>query len=181
MSVVPTQLRRWLGSPGATALAARLKAVLVGGAPASPDLLKAAFAAGFPLRLSYGMTETASQIATTPTYYPEDERFSCGRVLPSRMVVEGGRELVVVMRSHGAVAARTMDFGVFNPRTLPVRLPVARLLVRSNGQARARLELANGEGWSEHVFRIPAEGVSEGRTVLQLTGRYASFRYWFYQ
>ena len=96
VSVVPTQLRRWLGSPGAAALAARLKAVLVGGAPASPDLLKVAFAAGFPLRLSYGMTETASQIATTPTYFPEDERFSCGRVLPSRelRVDEQGQFLV---------------------------------------------------------------------------------------
>ncbi|MFO1531236.1 MAG: AMP-binding protein [Kiritimatiellia bacterium] len=84
VSVVPTQLRRWLTSPAATALAAGLKAVLVGGAPASPDLLAQAFASGFPLRLSYGMTETASQIATTPKYFPEDERFTCGRVLPSR-------------------------------------------------------------------------------------------------
>ena len=96
VSVVPTQLRHWLRSSGATALAARLKAVLVGGAPASEDLLRAAFAAGFPLRLSYGMTEAASQIATTPTYYPEDERFSCGRVLPSRelRVDEQGQFLV---------------------------------------------------------------------------------------
>ncbi len=96
VSVVPTQLRHWLRSSGATALAARLKAVLVGGAPASPDLLNAAFAAGFPLRLSYGMTEAASQIATTPTYYPEDERLSCGRVLPSRelRVDERGQFLV---------------------------------------------------------------------------------------
>lgn len=93
----------------------------------------------------------------------------------------GGRDLVVVMRSHGSAGARTMEFGAMATRTLPVSIPQAQLLLRSGGVVRAHLQLANGEHWSEHVFRVPAAGVAEGRTELQLTGRYAAFRYWFYQ
>ena len=36
-------------------------------------------------------------------------------------------------------------------------------------------------GWDEQVFRITADQVQEGRTRLQLSGRYASFYYWFFQ
>ncbi len=43
-----------------------LKAVLVGGGPTSQPLLDAATRAGIPVLSTYGMTETASQIATAP-------------------------------------------------------------------------------------------------------------------
>ncbi len=42
----------------------RLRHVLVGGAAASPALIERAVAAGWPVCLTYGMSETASQIAT---------------------------------------------------------------------------------------------------------------------
>ena len=45
----------------------------------------------------------------------------------------------------------------------------------------ARLALSNRPGWNEHVFRVPAEAVSDGTTKLALSGRYAAFHYWFYQ
>lgn len=64
LSLVPTQLRRLLhlrrdrGAPDA------LRCVLVGGAHAPGELVRAAIAAGWPLALTYGATEATSQIAT---------------------------------------------------------------------------------------------------------------------
>ena len=63
LSLVPTALRRLLGLPGFE-LPPRLRAILVGGAAASPALVARATARGWPCRLTYGATEAASQIAT---------------------------------------------------------------------------------------------------------------------
>ena len=43
------------------------------------------------------------------------------------------------------------------------------------------MTLANAPGWNEHVIRLPKESVGDGSTRLELRGRYAAFRYWFYQ
>ena len=60
VSLVPTQLRRLLDAglqPGA-----RLRVVLLGGAPATTDLLERARAAGWPVRETYGLTQACSQV-----------------------------------------------------------------------------------------------------------------------
>ncbi|MFN2616528.1 MAG: AMP-binding protein, partial [Thermoleophilaceae bacterium] len=61
-SLVPTMLAR-LREDG-LAGAPRLRAILLGGGPAPRELVDWAEAAGLPVRLTYGMTETASQVAT---------------------------------------------------------------------------------------------------------------------
>ncbi len=66
VSLVPTQLHRALRSEAATAALRGLKAVLLGGSAVSPDLIQRAHAEGLPLHTTYGMTETASQVTTTP-------------------------------------------------------------------------------------------------------------------
>ncbi|WP_235866215.1 AMP-binding enzyme [Serinibacter arcticus] len=58
-SLVPTQLRRVLDDPGATAAAAAFDAVLVGGAATPAPLLEQARAAGIAVVTTYGMTETS--------------------------------------------------------------------------------------------------------------------------
>jgi O-succinylbenzoic acid--CoA ligase len=63
ISLVPTQLRR-LRDAGLTA-APGLRALLLGGGPIPPDLVEWARDAGLPVRCTYGMTETASQVAVT--------------------------------------------------------------------------------------------------------------------
>lgn len=59
-SLVPTQLQRLLDSPAPETLAVlrRFNAILLGGAPASPDLLAAAQAAGLKVVTTYGSAET---------------------------------------------------------------------------------------------------------------------------
>ena len=58
MSLVPTQLRRWLPDPPASTV----RAVLLGGAPASPVLRDQARRAGWPILATYGLTEACSQV-----------------------------------------------------------------------------------------------------------------------
>jgi O-succinylbenzoic acid--CoA ligase len=79
LSLVPTQLQQlliysdWL---------AKFKAILLGGAPAWADLLEDARSKNLPIAPTYGMTETASQIATLkPADFLTGIR-GCGRVLP---------------------------------------------------------------------------------------------------
>lgn len=59
VSLVPTQLHRVLADTRATAAAARLSAILLGGASISPALIAAADAAGLTVVRTYGMSETA--------------------------------------------------------------------------------------------------------------------------
>lgn len=53
-----------------------LKALLVGGAPTSEKLKAEAEDKGIPVILTYGMTETASNVVTTP--FAERYRRTCG-------------------------------------------------------------------------------------------------------
>jgi o-succinylbenzoate---CoA ligase len=63
VSLVPTMLAR-LRDTGLQR-APGLRAVLLGGGPIPPDLLAWAAEAAIPVRATYGMTEAASQLATT--------------------------------------------------------------------------------------------------------------------
>lgn len=64
VSLVPAMLDSILDSRGEAAFAPRLRAILLGGAACSERLLERCRAAGLPVALSWGMTETASQVAT---------------------------------------------------------------------------------------------------------------------
>lgn len=86
ISLVPTQLQRLLQNPALTSWLSQFQTVLLGGAPAWPELLKQARQHGIRLAPTYGMTETASQIATLK---PEDflsGTNNCGQVLPHAKV-----------------------------------------------------------------------------------------------
>ena len=61
LSLVPTTLHRLLET---SVNPSRLALILLGGAPASDELLSRARERGAPVRLTYGMTEHASQIAS---------------------------------------------------------------------------------------------------------------------
>lgn len=64
-SLVPTMLQRVLeAAPAPHRFSPVMRAVLIGGGRAEPDLLRQAHAQGIPVRSTFGMTETASQAAT---------------------------------------------------------------------------------------------------------------------
>ncbi len=64
LSLVPTQLRRLIDS--GFDLPPQVRAILVGGARTSPQLLSKAHALGWPLLTTYGFTEACSQVCTQP-------------------------------------------------------------------------------------------------------------------
>ncbi len=67
-SLVPVMLRRLLDERGNRKVPGSLRCLLVGGAPVPPAILDRALVMGYPISLTYGLTETTSQVATaTPT------------------------------------------------------------------------------------------------------------------
>jgi O-succinylbenzoic acid--CoA ligase len=66
LSLVPTMLALLLEAHPDWTPPGRLRVTLVGGAAARESLLRQAVARGLPVVLTYGLTETCSQIAVTP-------------------------------------------------------------------------------------------------------------------
>lgn len=96
-----------------------------------------------------------------------------------RLRTRPGRDLVVVLRTHRPVVAQALR--AQGSLAIPVELAETGIVVRTGGRVALRLALPNRPGWNEHVLRIPAASVPGESTELQLSGRYAAFRYWFYQ
>jgi o-succinylbenzoate---CoA ligase len=100
VSLVPTMLRR-LREAGLSA-APRLRAMLLGGGPAPGELVDWAASVGLPVMPTYGMTETASQIATAAP----GQR--AGRPLPGVELRIGDRDEILArgpMVAPGAIDA----------------------------------------------------------------------------
>lgn len=64
ISLVPTMLKRLLDQSNLHSSESRLRMILLGGGAADPNLIEKAISLELPIALTYGMTETASQIAT---------------------------------------------------------------------------------------------------------------------
>ena len=77
ISLVPTMLRRLLAHPQWQNLQ-KLRAILLGGAPASSELIEQCRQLNLLISPTYGMTETASQITTLSPYEVATKRGSSG-------------------------------------------------------------------------------------------------------
>ncbi|MGD8872241.1 MAG: AMP-binding protein, partial [Gemmatimonadota bacterium] len=82
-SVVPTQLLRLLDARGDRRPPQTFRCALVGGARAPTDLIRRAQALGWPLALTYGLTEATSQVATAPPALTATKPGTVGRPLES--------------------------------------------------------------------------------------------------
>lgn len=93
VSLVATQLSRLLRED---ADLRGIKAVLLGGGPFPAYLVDEAVAHRLPIHTSYGLTEMASQVTTTPPGASPEMLRTAGRVLPNReiSVSEAGEILV---------------------------------------------------------------------------------------
>lgn len=79
-SLVPTQLRRLLEAGWRPQ--ARLRAVLLGGAPAEAQLLERARAEGVPVLTTYGLTESCAQVSLQTPGTTPSPALGAGRALP---------------------------------------------------------------------------------------------------
>ncbi|MDE2783709.1 MAG: AMP-binding protein [Gemmatimonadota bacterium] len=113
LAVVPVMLRRVLSRLAGERVPATLRCVLVGGAAASRSLLDEAWAAGVPVATTWGMTETASQVATAPPDLARRHPGTAGRPLrglevrvaadaPGTLEVRGPTLATVAIRGPGA-------------------------------------------------------------------------------
>ena len=109
VSLVSTQLSRLLRE-GADL--GGLEAVLMGGGPVAPTLVDEALARGLPVHTSYGLTEMASQVTTTPPGASLEELRTAGRALPNREVSISERGEILVRGETlfaGYVEGRQLD------------------------------------------------------------------------
>lgn len=84
LSVVPTMLRRLLEVRDS--VPSSLRAVLVGGGAASPEVMAQAVSRGWPVLATYGCTEACSQITTQALDEPWSEASGSGRPLAGQQV-----------------------------------------------------------------------------------------------
>ncbi|MBK9245825.1 MAG: AMP-binding protein [Burkholderiales bacterium] len=103
-SLVPTMLARVLDAHPQWAPPPYLRAVLIGGAAAAPKLLERAAQRRLPIVITYGCTETCSQVVATP-YERRFETARCGAGRPlagaQLRVVDGRIEVRGPMRMAG--------------------------------------------------------------------------------
>ncbi|MEI1378361.1 2-succinylbenzoate--CoA ligase [Nostoc sp. UHCC 0926] len=116
ISLVPTQLQRLLENPELTEWLSQFNTVLLGGAPAWNELLEKARFHRIRLSPTYGMTETASQIATLK---PDDflgGKISSGQILPHVQVTicnQQGKILNSNQIGNINIRTQSLSFGYY--------------------------------------------------------------------
>ncbi|MCF7797063.1 MAG: o-succinylbenzoate--CoA ligase [Lentisphaeria bacterium] len=121
LSLVSTQFRRLLDEPGVGKLGNQLRAILLGGGPIPQNLIHAGEKLNLPVFVSYGLSEMASQVATTT---PDQADKSRATILPYREVkistdgeilVRGETLFAGYLLEHGLESARDAQ-GWFHTR-----------------------------------------------------------------
>ena len=101
-SLVPTMLYRILEIDEGPYTG--LRAILLGGAAASRELVERALDAGLPVLQTYGMTEACSQVATVLPGEAHDSLGTCGRPLDGVEISTGGAGVGEIVVSGPAVS-----------------------------------------------------------------------------
>lgn len=87
LSLVSTQLHRLLPEVEKRALSQRrLKAILLGGSGMPSEMLRRSVECNLPIHTSYGLSEMASQVTTTPPGASLEQLHTSGRLLPHRQM-----------------------------------------------------------------------------------------------
>lgn len=90
-----------------------------------------------------------------------------------------GRDLLMVLRS--APETTVLVWRPQGAAAHPLDLAQAVADVTLDGQRVGRATFTARSGWDELALTIPARFVTRASSRLELKGRYAAFRYWFYQ
>lgn len=113
VSFVPTQLKRLLAVMDETSTFPALRVILLGGAPAGETLLERAWEHDLPVHPTYGLTETASQVATARPAEARANPGTVGRPLPGTTVhvIEDGQAVSPGERGELVVEGPTVTPG----------------------------------------------------------------------
>jgi O-succinylbenzoic acid--CoA ligase len=117
ISLVAAQLIELLSDEQTVPVLTGMKAILLGGGPIPPDLVTEAKRRKLPVHISYGSTEMASQITTTPPQASMEELQCSGRILPHR-------ELMIDKNGEIKVRGKSLCVGYWrNGKIIPVVEP----------------------------------------------------------
>ena len=95
VSLVSTQLHRLLNDPKNVAVLQKMKVILIGGSAIPDALIRKAVAVRLPVHVTYGLTETASQVATSERLSKENS-LPRGRILKNAQVrISDDHEILV--------------------------------------------------------------------------------------
>ncbi|HLP60329.1 MAG TPA: o-succinylbenzoate--CoA ligase [Candidatus Deferrimicrobium sp.] len=98
-SLVSTQLLRLINqleADGSYGSFSHLKALLLGGSGFPAALIHKALSLNLPIHTSYGLSEMASQVTTTPPGAPADKLFTSGKLLAHReLLIDENNEICV--------------------------------------------------------------------------------------
>ena len=147
VSLVAAQLARLLEDTNQPP--SSLKAVMLGGGPSSQSLRDSAVRKGLPLFATYGMTETASQVATGPIAIG-DAATLAGAPLPGIQIsIDSSNNEILV--ASPTLARGTLVNGALVPLTIPLRTRDVGCI-----DAQGRLHVAG---------RLDAMFISGGRNI----------------
>jgi o-succinylbenzoate---CoA ligase len=113
LSLVPTQLHQIFQNPSSTLWLCQFQTVLLGGAPAWSELLETARTHGIRLAPTYGMTETASQIATLKPNDFLQGKTGCGKVLPHAQIQLSEEGTTASLHSVIAIRSPSLALGYY--------------------------------------------------------------------
>ena len=157
VSMVPTMLSRLLEQRAGLPAPQHLRVLLLGGAAASPELVRRALEAGYPVCPTYGLTEAASQVATAA---------------PPRRGANRTRPMLPLPELQLRIVADGHDVGPGEVGEILVRGPTVMLGYLNDPEATAR---ALADGWlhTGDLGSVDAEGaltVHDRRDDLVISG-----------
>ncbi len=112
-SLVATQLYRLLNSESLSEIKKTLNALLIGGGRIPSDLIDRAINAGLPIHTTYGLTEMASQVTTTPPNADIELLKTSGKLL-------NHRKIKLSKDGEILVSGETLFKGYFNSKDIEV-------------------------------------------------------------
>lgn len=90
-----------------------------------------------------------------------------------------GRDVVLVLRTAREIEATVWQASGVTRHVLSFE--AARLSLRAGGRVAASAEFRPRDGWDEVVLLVPGDRLTGSDTAFEVSGRFASFRYWAYQ
>lgn len=147
ISLVPKQLQDLLNDPISLNFAKESKGILLGGATTPPSLFNRGIQNGLPLSLSYGLTESASQLMATK---PGDSLYHLGEILPHRQmkinedqsILIGGKTLCKGLVDENGFM-ETKDRALLNENNQIIGIERTDDIIISGGKNISPLELKN--------------------------------------
>ncbi len=96
ISMVPTQLIRFMSSDALTAALARMRAILLGGSSVPGWVIERALDLSLPIVPSYGLTESCSLVTAVPLGSKAHDYKTAGKMLPYRKLALDGKGRVLL-------------------------------------------------------------------------------------